>query len=268
MSIKFSIVTVSYNSDVTIKDTLESVKNQSYVNYEHIIVDGASVDNTLNIVRNYASSSDKVKVLSEPDNGIYDAMNKGINLAKGDLIVFLNSDDTFELNALEIINDNFTSDVDIIYGDTYCLDKYNGATFEKKRTGNIEELQKSKGMIPHNSMFVKSSIMKENLFDENFKICADYKFVLNMYKEKKIIKYIPYKITNMMNDGISNKQLDLWLTEHIRCQNEILGYITFNIEKRKKQIKKQLFLTNVLVKIVPSNFYIKYRYLNNGWMKI
>ena len=132
MSIRFSIITVCYNSESTIFETIQSVKNQTYTNYEHIIIDGSSTDNTLDIINKYKNNSDKVKVISEPDNGIYNAMNKGIKLASGELIVFLNSDDTFESNALEIITNHYNSKIDIIYGNVYWQEKYNNKVYEKE----------------------------------------------------------------------------------------------------------------------------------------
>ena len=112
---KISIITISYNAEVTIEKTLKSIKSQSYDNIEHIIVDGGSKDNTLEICNSYPHVS---KIISEPDKGVYDAFNKGIKLATGDVIGFLNADDTFyNENSIQDIVDAFSNnETDIVYG--------------------------------------------------------------------------------------------------------------------------------------------------------
>ncbi len=104
----FSIITVCYNSEKTIERTIKSVLNQTESNYEYIIVDGGSTDKTLDIVKNYEDAfNGRLKYISEKDNGIYDAMNKGIGMAKGELIGLINSDDYYELDALENIKKEY-----------------------------------------------------------------------------------------------------------------------------------------------------------------
>ncbi|WP_288479653.1 glycosyltransferase family 2 protein [uncultured Clostridium sp.] len=265
MNIKFSIITVCFNSDRTIERTLNSVKNQSYKNYEHIIVDGSSKDNTIQIVENYMQENKKVKFISEPDTGIYNAMNKGIKLSSGDLIVFLNSDDTFEKNALYEISKNFSEEYDLIYGDTYHIEEYKGEYYEKKVNVDNKNVVKKNEMIPHNSTFVKSDIMKNNLFDENLKICADYKFFLTMYKKKVRIKYINFRITNMLMGGISTTNLELGLKEHIMCQKEVLGKSSINFEEEIKRIKVMQNKKYLAKKFLPKKIYIKFRFYKKGW---
>lgn len=265
MGFKFSIITVCYNSEKTIKDTINSVENQTYSNYEHIIIDGASTDNTIELVNEYENRSGRVKFLSEPDNGIYDAMNKGIGLATGDLIVFLNSDDTFEYKALEIINQNYKLDMDLIFGDVYWLEKYKNNIYERKLDIDPEQAILNNKMIPHNSTFVKSSIMKENVFDTNLKICSDYKFFLHMYRQQRNIAHVPYRITNMSMGGISTTQLELGLIEHVQCQLEVLGYTDIDIKRRTRYVKVESFVKKVSKFILPSRIYVKYRFFNKGW---
>ena len=110
-----SIITISYNSVNTISDTLKSIENQTMQDFEYIIVDGGSTDGTLEIINNCSRVD---KLISEPDNGIYDAFNKGINNSTGDIIGFLNSDDVFyDQNSLKIINDSFDENIDCVFGD-------------------------------------------------------------------------------------------------------------------------------------------------------
>lgn len=265
MSIKFSVITVCYNSESTIKETIQSIQDQTYKNYEHIIIDGNSNDSTMDIINEYRNNSEKVRVISETDTGIYNAMNKGARLAEGDLIVFLNSDDTFEKNALEIISQNYTDDMDLIYGKVFWLEKYKGKTFEKELAIDHEKKLKEKDMIPHNSTFVKTKIMKENLFDESLRICSDYKFFLEMHIQNRKIAFIPERITNMLMGGISTTQLELGIEEHLKCQNEVLGFSNIDINKRKKEIRLMTIKKKFFKSILPSCIYIRYRYLKNGW---
>lgn len=265
MNIKFSIITVCFNSEKTIKETIKSVESQTYANYEHIFIDGKSNDKTLEIISEYMKSSDKVRLISEKDTGVYNAMNKGIKLAEGDLVLFLNSDDTIEDNALELIANNYSNDIDLIYGDLYWFEEYKGNIYEKLFKVDYENVVKNKGLIPHNSTFVKTSIIKENLFDENLKIAADYKFFLNMYKQNRTIKYIPYIITNMRVGGISSTQPELAIEEHEKCQKEVFEYTDINVEEAKKVMRKITFIKNISKYLLPSNFYIKLRYVNKGW---
>ncbi|MDZ5015619.1 glycosyltransferase [Clostridium perfringens] len=277
MSIKFSIITVSFNSEDTIKETINSVLNQTYQNYEHIIIDGLSNDRTINIINEYKKSqAEKVIIKSEKDNGIYEAMNKGIELASGDLVVFLNSDDTFETNALELIANNYSDNIDIIYGNVSWIESFYGKVYEKKlnlapldidkiyvNTITKECLEKIKNA--HNATFVKLNILKNNKFDEKLKICSDYKFFLNMYIQKKVVCYIPYKITNMKMGGISTTQLERGLIEHIKCEEEILGKSNVDFKNEIKKINKQNIIKKLSKKFLPKKYYIKFRYLNRGW---
>ena len=114
-----SIITITFNAQETLKPTMESVCSQSFRDYEHIIVDGASKDDTLKIARSYEG----VRILSEPDRGLYDAMNKGLHLAKGEYVIFLNSGDTFHSeDTLEKYALYAKAGADIIYGDTLIVD--------------------------------------------------------------------------------------------------------------------------------------------------
>ena len=121
--IRFSIVTVCFNSEKTILKTIESIANQSFIDFEHIIIDGGSNDNTLEIIK--SNSKYNLNLISEKDDGIYDAMNKGVDISKGQIIVFLNSDDFFaSTEVLKIVNNTFLkNDSDIVYGNIQMINK-------------------------------------------------------------------------------------------------------------------------------------------------
>lgn len=265
MNLRFSIITVCYNSEKTIEKTIKSLLNQNYKNYEYIVVDGESNDSTLEIVNRYKSKFKNIKIISEKDKGIYDAMNKGINLCNGELIGFLNSDDYYEPNALELISNNYTKDIDVIFGDTYLIDYYKEQVFEKRaEIYPIDKLKEGK-MIPHTSTFVKSNLMKENNFDINYRIASDYKLILKLYKDNKIFKYIPYRINNMVIGGISTTENKKLLTEFSQCQKDILSYSSMT-EGEINRICLKMKIKNIIgKKLLTSNLYIKLKYINRGW---
>lgn len=190
-SVKISVITVCYNSEKTIEKTLESMLAQTYANYEYIIVDGASTDRTLDIVNKYREKfGERLKIISEPDDGIYDAMNKGIRNATGEIVGIINSDDYYESCALEeIVKARFnTRDVDyaIYHGK---MNSWAGDNVVDVSVMVPEELDDHMG--PHPSCFVTRKTYEDlGMFDTKFKYVADYDFMLKMYKSGKV-KFIP-----------------------------------------------------------------------------
>lgn len=177
-NIKVSIITVSYNAEKTIEQTIKSVINQTYKNIEYIIIDGASTDLTEQIIRKYQSFINII--VCEEDDGLYYAMNKGINCASGDIIGILNSDDTYAENAVSTIVKYYQeTDADIIYGDAMWVDQEK--EISKYRCGNIDELW-YRMALPHPSTFVKMEAYKKyGGFNTKYKIAADYELMLRFY---------------------------------------------------------------------------------------
>ena len=198
-NILVSIITVSYNSEKTIRRTIESVLNQTYKNIEYIIIDGKSTDDTINIVKEYQKKfSGRLKYISESDKGIYDAMNKGIKMAKGDLIGIINSDDYYELNAVEImVNSMSKSKYQILYGELRFLKNNIETQVLITNHNNLNNM-----MIPHPTCFVTKNIYdKFGYFNDSYKSCGDYEFMLRMIKHKEI-EYIPvYQIIANFSAG-------------------------------------------------------------------
>ena len=208
---KISIITPTYNSAKTIARTIESVISQNYSDLEYIIIDGLSSDNTKDIVSNYQSKID-IKFISEKDNGIYDAMNKGINLATGEIIGILNSDDFFDNNkALSTIAENFSdSKVEAVYGDIKYFSNDANKIKRYWKAGEYKESKLDNGwIIPHPALFIRKSVYdKCGLFNTNLKIAADYEFILRLLKINQInIKYIPETFVRMYNGGTSGNNL-------------------------------------------------------------
>ena len=180
---KFSVVTVSYNSAAHIADTLKSVVAQTFPHFEHLIIDGASKDGTLEIVNGLAH--ERLRLISEPDGGIYNAMNKGLGLARGEYIIFLNSDDFFARpDALSLAADRIgETGADCIFGDTYFVGedgvRRGGRCYSAK---NWHPMWLRVGaMPPHPSMFVRrAALLEANGFDERFKIAADFDLIARL----------------------------------------------------------------------------------------
>lgn len=208
---KISIITPTYNSSKTISRTIESVFSQDHKDIEYIVIDGSSNDGTQEIISSYMNKFD-IKLISEKDNGIYDAMNKGISLATGDVIGILNSDDFYEndlvLSGVAKAFEDVT--VDAVYGDiSYFSDDINKVTRYWK-TGEYKENKLNNGwVIPHPSLFLRKSVYdKCGLFNLDFKIAADYEFILRLLKIHKIkVLYIPKVFVRMYNGGTSGSSL-------------------------------------------------------------
>lgn len=208
---KISIITTTYNSAKTIKDTLDSVLSQTYDDFEHIIVDGASKDETMQIVKEYEEKyNGRLKYISEKDCGIYDAMNKGIKMATGDIIGLLNSDDMYAHNkVLEEISNCFkNTNCDGTYANLIFVDE---ETMTKtKRTWISKNGRLEDGWHPaHPTLYLKKEIYdKIGLFDLNYKIVADYDFMIRMLKDNDIkLEYIDDIIVKMRIGGTSTAGL-------------------------------------------------------------
>jgi glycosyltransferase len=205
-----SIITGTYNSEETVIDTVISVQKQSYKSIEHIIIDGASTDNTLEVVRN-AGHCGPVK--SENDNGIYDAMNKGIDLAKGEIIGILNSDDFYtEDNVIEKVVETFkTSGCEAVYGDLDYVDANNPKKVLRKWVagGYNRSLFLNGWMPPHPTFFVRKEVYnKFGKFNTSLKSSADYELLLRfLYIHQVKVVYIPGVMVHMRAGGHSNRSL-------------------------------------------------------------
>lgn len=199
----FSIITVCFNSEKTIERTIQSVLNQTFQDFEYIIVDGASKDGTLEIIKKYENCfQGKMKWISEKDAGIYDAMNKGIQLAAGELVGLLNSDDYYECDALEKISKVYNhGDYSIIYGAVRAVQDGREVMVYVKNHEFIEQ-----DMITHPSCFVSKKIYDRfGGYSLKYPYSADYEFMLRIRNEREIQYTKIYDIiTNFSNGGVSN----------------------------------------------------------------
>ena len=204
---KISIITASYNSGKTIEDTLKSVLKQDYDNYEYLIIDGKSKDNTLDIVNKYKDKFEgKLKVISEKDTGLYNAMNKGINLASGDIIGFINSDDVLaNTHVFSDIVKNIKG-VDGVYSNLLMLDNKLEKPYRYLKYGNVKK--KLAWHPPHPTLYLKKEVYaKYGSFDEKYRITADLDFMVRIINKDVKLKYIDKTFVFMRSGGVSTNGL-------------------------------------------------------------
>jgi len=214
---KVSVITVCFNSESTIRDTIESVRGQRYENIEHIIVDGGSSDGTMDVVSEYADSLGGV--VSEPDKGLYDAMNKGIRLASGDIVGILNSDDFYECNdVIGAIVDSFVDDpnLDIVFGDVVFVQPEDLQTISRYyRASHFRPWKLRFGwMPPHPATFVKRSVYeKYGSYRLDMKISADYEIYVRWLAQARLKhRWIDRVIVRMRAGGLSSAGFQSSLT--------------------------------------------------------
>jgi glycosyltransferase len=210
--LKISIITATFNSSQHIVDCVKSISSQSYSKIEHIIVDSCSADNTVALIKSHTNH--EIKIIQEKDNGIYDALNKGIKSATGDILGFLHSDDTFASNdVLSTIANVFLNDksVSAVYGDlNYVNRKNTNKTSRRWVSSKFSSKLLSFGwMPPHPTLYVRKECFEEILgFSNKYKISSDYDFILRLFSNEKYnTYYIPKILVNMRAGGVSNKSI-------------------------------------------------------------
>lgn len=226
---KISLITVTFNSDKTLRDTINSVLKQTYTNIEYIVVDGLSKDNTMDIVREYEPQFEgRMKWISEKDKGLYDAMNKGVGMATGDVVGILNSDDFFTANdVLEKVAAGFDEQTDAVYGDLHYVHPddlqhsvryYSSKIFKR----NLMRM----GFIPAHPTFYcrRECFDKFGYYKTDYKIAADFDLLLRfIYVNRIRIKYLPMDMVTMRTGGASTNGLKSrmgGMNEHLRSLRE------------------------------------------------
>jgi glycosyltransferase len=208
---KITVITVTYNSAATIVDTLQSVARQDHRDIEHLVIDGGSTDDTLALVA--AHGGHVAQVVSEPDRGIYDAMNKGLRLAAGDLVGFLNSDDVFGSPATlsSVARAAEAGRADAVFGDLILFDpSRNGAVVRYWRSGEFSLPKVRFGwMAPHPTLYVQREVIRRiGLFDPDLRIAGDYDFMLRLFKLPGVcVAYLPEVLVRMRAGGASQRSL-------------------------------------------------------------
>lgn len=198
--LKVSMITICYNAEKTIEKTIESVLNQDYENLEYIIVDGDSKDHTVDIVKRYENK--KIRWISEKDNGISDAFNKGIKMATGDLIGLINADDYLMPHAIANLTLTCHECTDVLYGNTIINDEENELKLIKY-AGSVKGLEYSLPFIHQSSLVKKRAYEKYGGYSEKYKICMDYDLFARFYREGANFQYVNTTVSCFTYGGTS-----------------------------------------------------------------
>lgn len=236
---KISIITVCRNNEAGLKKTIDSVINQTYKDIEYIIIDGNSKDGTASLVAKYQEHV-PITFVCEPDEGIYDAMNKGIKLSSGNWLNFMNAGDTFyDKNSINQIIPFLENELDVAYGNTEIVYK----DFKTIKDEPIPE-KLWMGRIPHQSSFIKSSTMKKYGYNKDNKIVADLELFMSVYYNGGKIKKINQIISSFAKDGITEKMGEQVIVDAYQTVKKFNSKITvdiyYNILKIKPFIKRLL----------------------------
>ncbi|EPT33116.1 glycosyltransferase, group 2 family protein [Bacteroidetes bacterium oral taxon 272 str. F0290] len=225
---RFSIVTVTYNAENVLNDTIQSIVTQTYRNVEYIIVDGGSTDGTMHIVDRYRPMISIV--VSEPDNGLYDAMNKGIALATGDYICFLNAGDAFhEDDTLQRMVHSLrgTELPDVIYGDTDIVDA-EGHFLHKRRLSPPKKLTwksfENGMLVCHQAFFARTKLAKATPYDLTYRFSADFDWCVRILKQAAVTHHTHLTLIDYLNEGMTTENHQASLRERFRIMSKHYGF--------------------------------------------
>jgi len=220
--IKFSVVTVCYNASATIEKTMASILGQDYPYFEYIIVDGASTDDTLSII--HRMKDDKVRLFSEPDKGLYDAMNKGLDMATGDYLIFMGADDIFcHQSVLSEVVKKMEGSKDVYYGKIIrtSSQKESGSEFNKWDWGYKN--------VCHQTIFYSSNVFKKYKYDLQYKLAADWAYNLRLLKNGYQFLYLDYTVSvyNDMTGLSSTYNDDTFLKNYFKLVCSAVGFLPY-----------------------------------------
>lgn len=256
----FSIITVCFNAEATIESTIESIFSQTSYDYELVVVDGKSTDSTLQIIDKAIEKyhkEDVVSIKSEMDNGIYDAMNKGVQRASGNYSIFLNSGDTFyDRDVLKKVSSIISDEkYDLIYGNTMVI----YPKFSVIRECNDLSIIDTSLDMPycHQSVFIKSDVLKSNIFDLKYTDAADYGQCVSLYKETRRYKKTNTIISNYQIGGRSEQREIIYFEQKLKVREEF-GYYLSNGEKKRLMRNKKIRVC--MKKIIPETLLMKIRF--------
>ena len=264
MNLDFSIITVAFNSEKTIERTIKSVLNQSYKNFEYIIIDGGSTDKTNDIINNYKKDfNGNITHISEPDKGIYDAMNKGISLAKGTIIGLLNSDDYCYENTLYIVNEanHDTDKKTVLTGELIFKSKTGEQHLKTSEKRFLKKMKFYKNGVRHPATFVPKIIYDDiGLFNLDYKIASDAELMFRIYNANYDFKFINQPLVIMSDGGASNSK-GIFIQLLLENRKLLKTYCP-NVVFRFYFITKAII--RLTVKEFMSSLIIKYRKIENN----
>lgn len=273
---KYSIITVSLNVEAEIGNTISSVIRQTCTDYEYLIKDGVSNDQTVKIaesfIREFSEKEISYRIISQPDSGIYDAMNHAVSKAQGEWVIFLNAGDRFANNSVldRVDKSGCLKDADIVYGDQILRSK-KLLLYQKARA--LEDIRFG---LPfgHQSTFTRRKLFENNLYSLQYRICSDHRFYLQMYLEGKRFAYFPDAVSIFDINGISSN-FELALPDTIRIledmpirDEEAIQKTKHELEFRRKKENHEMLMHQRLWRFVPEILRKKRRelmYKKAGW---
>lgn len=226
---KFSVITVCYNAQATLEDTIQSVIAQTYHHVEYIIMDGASKDRTLSIINRYR---DRITtVVSEPDKGLYDAMNKGLRLATGDYVCFLNAGDSFHeddtLQQMVHTLRELTELPDVLYGETALVDA-EGHFVRMRRLQAPEHLTwhsfRQGMLVCHQAFFAKRTLAEP--YDLRYRFSADFDWCIRIMKKSKVLHNTHLTLIDYLEEGMTTRNHKASLHERFRIMAKHYGWLS------------------------------------------
>lgn len=227
---KFSIITVTYNADKVLEDTLRSVISQTYRNVEYILVDGGSTDHTLDIAHQYQEHINLI--ISEPDKGLYDAMNKGIRLATGDYLCFLNAGDKLHENeTLQKVAQTLKPHEvpDVVYGETAIVDG-KGHFLHMRRLSAPEQLDwksfKQGMLVCHQAFFARRELAISHPYDLKYRFSADFDWCIRITKKAKCLHNTRLTLIDYLNEGMTTRNHRASLKERFRIMAKHYGWLS------------------------------------------
>lgn len=270
---EFTVITICFNAQNDIRATIESVLSQSFIDFEYLIIDGASTDSTVKIAKSYSPKFRQrgitYRIFSEPDKGIYDAMNKGARKAQGNWVIYMNSGDLFFRNDILEKTARFPGidQYDVLYGDTvikeYDLYKY----MESRALDSITQ----KMPFVHQSVFTNLRVFQDHPFSEAYKICSDYELYLKLYFAHYRFHHLPFAISVFTEGGISTTSEQLLKREIIDIvshQPEVSDTVVRMLSRYYRFESLQLKVIAGIKKCLPQKMirYLRRKKLKrNGW---
>lgn len=247
---KISVITPTFNSENTISGTIDALLKQTFSDFEYIIIDGVSKDKTVEKIQSYIPQFEAkgvtVRIISEPDKGVYDAMNKGIKLAKGQLVGITNSDDWYEENTLEVMWKKYTDGkVDPANSMIYGIERVwkDGKVYNLQRRGAAFI---SESVLPHSTLFVAKAVYdKYGAYDLSVKILADYDFICRCVSQGVDLEEVDVVISNFCLGGISSSYFDFY-SDYYRIQHRY-GFIS---DKKYKEHRTALKVKKLINKVL------------------